>query len=271
VGNNRLHILVAMQSGKYQQATVDGREAILDEVIQTVNTFWKGRFLTESAEGYEVINKEDVRNALRSIFDMRSSQNLLSRQRNNGEVPIIPDQALAHSTPKQASIPPPMMVAAGPGLISRNQGFLTQTPNSSFPEESSMGSKNARVGLATEGSSSVISTDPVQLEGVGDLRSAAVRSLQKQKERQTIASRLEKVSTSTASMNLNDNSYNDDHGINISYNAHAPSAASSMDMDTSARSSSSSFASAAKKRQSTVFGKLDPSIMEELTDLDDTD
>jgi len=80
IGNNRLHILVAMQSGKYQLANDRTKEIILDEVIQTVNSFWKGRFLTESLNGsYEVLENIDAKRALRNIFDTRSGQNLFSQ------------------------------------------------------------------------------------------------------------------------------------------------------------------------------------------------
>ena len=202
VGNNRLHILVAMQSGKYQQATVDVREAILDEVIQTVNTFWKGRFLTESDLGYEELDKEVARNALRSIFDMRSGQNLLtSRQR--AEPPIMPDRSLSPgmtggyptSSPldgKEADSPIGM---PGPPKM----GLVKQVSASMIPNGGSSGggvpiiSNDTKMGLARQVSTSIIPTEhiPVSLPEVGQLRSAAVKSLQKQRQRQNIASRLE--------------------------------------------------------------------------------
>ena len=107
---------------------------------------------------------------------------------------------------------------------------------------------------------------------VGDLRSAAVRSLQKQKKRQTIANKLEKSS------NLARNQQSDGSSINNLGLAVAP-ATTFMGTDPTQASTSShgnadgrpvSFSSTAKKRQSTFFGALDPSIMEELAaDLDD--
>jgi hypothetical protein len=127
-------------------------------------------------------------------------------------------------------------------------------------------------------------------DGTGDdLRSAAVRSLQKQKARQTIASRLEKASTS--SRNNFQQDHNGIHPVALSAAATTTTTPSLMDLDPVVETThnkragftpfddgepppsfSSAFGFTAKKRQSTVFGKLDPSLMEELTaGLDDTD
>lgn len=72
VGNNRLHVLVYMQSWQYQNATDNEKEAIVDEALQTVNKFWPGRFLVKSENGYEELTKDQARNALRSMFLMRA-------------------------------------------------------------------------------------------------------------------------------------------------------------------------------------------------------
>eukprot|EP00529_Nitzschia_sp_RCC80_P011574 CAMPEP_0113453206 /NCGR_PEP_ID=MMETSP0014_2-20120614/7240_1 /TAXON_ID=2857 /ORGANISM="Nitzschia sp." /LENGTH=628 /DNA_ID=CAMNT_0000344597 /DNA_START=222 /DNA_END=2108 /DNA_ORIENTATION=- /assembly_acc=CAM_ASM_000159 len=227
VGNNRLHILVAMQSGKYQQATIDGREAILDEVIQTVNTFWKGRFLTESDLGYEELDKDVARNALRSIFDMRSGQNLLtSRQRV--EPPIMPDRSLSPGMTGGYPTSSPLDCSTGassgmPGPL--KTGLIKQASTSMIPSGGSSGggapliSNDTKMGLARQVSTSMIPTEhiPVSLPEVGQLRSAAVKSLQKQRQRQNIASRLEmgarrfikppnQIVTNNMNMNMNMNS-----------------------------------------------------------------
>ena len=67
VGNNRLHVLVAMQSASYQQASLEDREAKINEVITTVNTFWKGRFLKQIRDEYEELSKEEAKEAIRSL------------------------------------------------------------------------------------------------------------------------------------------------------------------------------------------------------------
>jgi hypothetical protein len=224
VGNNRLHILVAMQSGKYQQATADGREVILDEVIQTVNTFWKGRFLTESDVGYEELPKDVARNALRSIFDMRSGQSLLtSRQRT--EPLIIPDRSLSHG---MAGGYPSTGInttssASAIGMLPNSTGLIKQASTSMILSGGASGdgrpiiSDDTKMGLARQVSTSVIPTQhiPVSLPEVGELRSAAVKSLQKQRARQNIASRLEKGArrfippvNQIVSGNLSNNNYN---------------------------------------------------------------
>ncbi|KAG7361690.1 hypothetical protein IV203_036791 [Nitzschia inconspicua] len=275
-GNNRLHVLVAMRSGKYQQATMDGREAVLDEVIETVNTFWNGRFLTESDEGYELIDKEEARNALRSIFEMRSSQNLFSTGRGSADAAavVVPDQNLVPDS--LHVVGSGRLAPLGPGLISRSPriGLLKQSSTGMIPQLPSTITQNANAALARQVSASVLPSEPIlNMKDVGDLRSAAVRSLQKQKERQRVANRLEKGSSSVRNHNM---------GVT------APT--TFMELDTISKTRSElngshqtnssnndndagrlpSFSSSAKKRQSTIFGALDPSLMEELTsDLDD--
>lgn len=218
VGNNRLHILVAMQSAKYQQATVDGKEDVLGEVVQTVNMFWKGRFLVEGSDGHEELSKEEARSALRSIFDMRSGQSFPSKR---------------HSLPI-AQIPPPSAA-----------GLQRQVSAPVLP---------LRTGLAKQFSAPVLPTRPpeINLPGVSDLRSAAVRSLQKQKQRQTIASRLEKIARQNApNSNPAAIARNPFHGTPFTAMAAAR---------------------AAQKRESTVLGKLDASVIEQLVaDFDDAD
>jgi hypothetical protein len=268
-GNNRLHVLVAMKSGKYQQANIDGREAVLDEVIETVK-IWNGRFLAESEEGYELIDKEDVRHALRSIFDMRSSQNLFSR-RDNADMPmVVPDKNLV---PDPSSHAPGMFPLSGPGLIARSPriGLLKQSSTGMIQQPLTMVARHANAALARQVSTSVLPAEPIYMEDVGNLRSAAVRGLQKQKERQKVASRLEKGSSSVRNQN----------------NMGVVGPPTFMDLDSAAETSNhhtsnhnnnmngsaplTSFAFAAKKRQSTFFGALDPSLMEELNDIDDAD
>jgi hypothetical protein len=197
VGNNRLHILVAMQSSKYQQESIDGKESVLDEVIQTVIMFWKGRFLVEGSNGHEELTKEEARSALRSIFDMRSGQTLAKRQ-------SLPSAGIPYTPPPRESL----------------------TKQVSMP---------------------VIPSRPeVNLPDVSDLRSAAVRSLQKQKQRQTIANRLEQISR----RNVPTANPIARHPFQRSrFGARAP-----------------------QKRESTVLGKLDASVMEQLVaDFDDAD
>jgi hypothetical protein len=284
VGNNRLHILVAMRSGQYQQATIDGRERILDEIIETVNTFWKGRFLTESDDGYELISKEDVRNSLRSIFDMRSSQNLLSMQRASGDGPVIlPDQNLALDSSSDIDPVPLVAPQSGPGLLSRSPrlGLPRQTSTGMLHQSPpTMVARNAHAALARQVSASVLPTEPIMNIGdVGDLRSAAVRSLQKQRARQTIANKLEQVSSSVRNRHHNGNL----NGLGLP----VPPTTTFMEVDHQEQETNHNhnnnndddtsggphlaFASSARKRQSTFFGALDPSIMEELAaeDFDD--
>jgi hypothetical protein len=194
LGNNRLHILVAMQSTKYQQSSYEGKEAVLDEVMQTVNMFWRGRFMVQGLTGYEELSKEDARQALRSIFEMRSSQAL----------------------PKRHS------VASHP---ERRTSFVTPTP----------------MGLSKQASMTMIpSGQQLNMPDVNDLRSAAVKSLQKQKARQTIANRLEQIAKEQSALPANRHKTGPTY-TPFPFGGRHP-----------------------HKRESTVLGKLDASVMEQL-------
>ena len=223
VGNNRLHIMVAMQSSKYRGATIDGKEAVLDDVMQTVNVFWKGRFLVEGSEGHEELSKEDARNALRSIFDLRSGQN----KAKGGSLP----------SPFNSQIPSPTMrneQSTLPGITAKSS---PATPQMTLPTT-----------LHQQSSLTAISSSPaINMPDVSDLRSAAVKSLQRQKQRQTIAHRLENVSRrNLPAMKLTSR---ETFHSSRTFGGRGP-----------------------QKRESTVLGKLDASVMEQLVaDFDDAD
>jgi hypothetical protein len=297
VGNNRLHILVAMQSGKYHHATVDGREAILNEVVLTVNTFWKGRFLTESSEGYDLLSKEDARKALRSIFEMRSGQSLLSKARNNVLSSIVPDPSHVQSVPSDG-----ITIASQVGsTLKRN--LSKQASESMLPDTTSKISVEQEESLTTQVSASIRLTGPrdpnffvnntslgvlrqvsastvsSQLEplpsDVDDLRWAAVQSLQKQKARQDIATRLENTSRRGYHLaSLNPVAEKIDPTDDDDDDVHDPINTGAMERPGNGRDllQFSTMTEHSKKRQSTVFHKLDPSVMEQLvTDFDDAD
>ena len=209
LGNNRLHILVAMQSTKYQQGSYEAKEAVLDEVLQTVHMFWRGRFMVEGVNGYVELTKEEARQALRSIFDMRSGQTL----------------------PKRHSV-------ATTTATSRSMSFMKRPMQTSLAKQASM--------------TMIPSGRQLNMPDVNDLRSAAVKSLQKQKARQNIANRLDQIEKVKAL------------------------AASPSNAGKSARFTPFPFGGQSvpnrNKRESTVLGKLDASVMQQLVaDVDDED
>jgi hypothetical protein len=209
VGNNRLHILVAMQSSKYQSAPIAGKEAIVDEVIQTVNMFWKGRFLVQGANGHEDLTKNQARHALRSIFLMRAGQSL----------------------PKRSSLPPSSAMA-----LPMRSGPIKQASAPAIPN------------FERQTSASMINSGPaINIPEVEGLRLAAVDLLKKKKARQNMANRIEHKGRLNMPQTLN--SFGQNPAPPISFEA-----------------------SRAHKRESTVLGKLDPSLMNQLVaDFDDTD
>jgi len=294
IGNNRLHILVAMQSGKYQQATVETRETILHEVIQTVNTFWKGRFLTESSDGYyEILDKADAKESLRLIFDTRSGQNLFSSTSattstsdNHININKIPIADPAHSNE----------FVNNHTNSSKSAKYLGGgTRPDAFTLNSNMAMRHASTSAIPSGNTGIISNDtkhvlsrhistsflptpskqsssldrmepPVGLSDIEDLRSAAVKSLQKQKARQKIANRLEKVSMTRSSDFSNSSISNNSSTSTFSNNFNN----NNSNNNTDNLPSSSSLpvggirSGIAKRRQSSIFGALDPTVMDEI-------
>lgn len=282
IGNNRLHILVAMQSGKYQQSNDRQKEAILEEVMQTVNSFWKGRFLTESMSGhYEVLDHFDVKRSLRHIFDMRSGQNLLSQTppalnitpnvpssfNNNSQ--IMRDGNRNHKVNEVNKHGNPSMtdhinVMRHGSTSTINNGLISNDTKNMLSRQMSASL------LPTPMPSSALPLTriepPVGLQKeINHLRSAAVKSLQKQKARQQVASKLEKGSIR-----------NSQQQQQLQQQMQQPIRTSIMNgVINNNYNNFSSFSSggAAKRRQSSIFGTLDPSVMDEIVDgcFDDED
>lgn len=294
IGNNRLHILVAMQSGKYQVANDRQKDAILDEVIQTVHSFWKGRFLTESLGGsYDVLDNADAKRSLRNIFDMRSGQNLFSQDSS----PAIRTQAntmLSDFNKDFNKIS--QLVGSGSGIhelgktnvgvsnisnnINNGNHFRNQTMNvarhastSALPcGNTGMISNDTKNILSRQMSSSLIPNHmssmilprvepPVAVSGIDDLRSAAIKSLQKQKARQQVANRLEKVAMRTSQQQL----------LQLQLQPQLQQLSNMKNVDWANNNnsvnndlSSLSIGGGAKRRQSSIFGTLDPSVMDEI-------
>ncbi|CAJ1899805.1 unnamed protein product [Cylindrotheca closterium] len=161
VGNNRLHVLIAMNASKYQNASIDEKEKILNEIVGTVK-IWTGRFLVQGGNGYEKLSNEDAMNALRNIFALRAGQAIPKRS-------SLPNPSLVQ-LPIRASDPmaPPMM--------------MNVTRQSSAPV----------LDLSRQSSASMINSGPdVNMPELETLRLAAVNNLKKKMARQKIASRLE--------------------------------------------------------------------------------
>jgi len=292
IGNNRLHILVAMQSGKYQQANDRQKEAILDEVMQTVKSFWKGRFLTESSGGcYELLDNRDAKRSLRHIFDMRSGQNLFSgaQASTSPALNIMPINISSrlHSNSQLMGSGSHELGSMNNMNNNGNNNQLMRDPvtsmnmrhvsTSALPSgNTGMISNDTKSILSRQMSSSLVTNPkrssllriepPMALSGINDLRSAAIKSLQKQKARQQVANRLEKVSMRNSQVQQQHqlqqqlqqpNNINNMNGVNTNNN----------------NFSSFSMGGGAKRRQSSIFGALDPSVMDEIVDgcFDDED
>lgn len=223
VGNNRLHILLAMQNGPYKHANADGKDRILDEVMKTVITFWKGRFLVEAVFGYNVLTSDEARSALACIFASRTGQREASA---NGNAPGQSNRP-SMSTYKQASM----------SMLSNSVTGITPLPE------------------------------------MENLRSAAVKSLQKQKARQNTAAKLAQISRSNAVTSSNPDNLGIPQELPLKLSDYEPTplpevmSSSSVAMNSSVNNNNarrSNFRQSVAPRESTVLGKLDPHVMDQL-------
>jgi hypothetical protein len=204
VGNNRLHILIAMETGNYQQSSPDGKERKVDEVLKTVKMFWKGRFLVKEAFSYEELDTSRAREALKSIFAMRSGQR-------------PPIQRSTLMAPTIAALP-------------QRAGLYKQASMTMIPSDAATETRAA-------------------IPDLQNMRSAAVKSLQKQKARQNIAHRLEKITR---------------RSVSAPEPPPEPQSVYEQNLVQSAAFSGNKFRATAQKRESTVLGKLDSTVMEQL-------
>jgi len=83
VGNNRLHVLAAVRSAAFKEGSLEEQEKILDEIIETVSTFWKGRFLVDIHGGYDEISHEEAREIIRMILSGR--KNVIGRRHRHSD------------------------------------------------------------------------------------------------------------------------------------------------------------------------------------------
>lgn len=260
IGNNRLHILVAMQSGKYQQANDRQKESILDEVMQTVNSFWKGRFLTETMSGcYEELDNRDAKRSLRHIFDMRSGQSFLS-QAAKPALNITPKVGSSGSNNDVE-----MSTSSGGNRTASTSAVLSSNNNSISNDTKKM------LGRHMSSPTNPSFVPPVTVSGIDDLRSAAIKSLQKQKARQQVANRLEKVSMRNSQQQQQ---FHKQMHQPPTLNARTSlNSMNGMNSGMNGSFNNTSFSGNAKRRQSSIFGNLDPTIMDEIVDgcFDDED
>ena len=239
VGNNRLHILVAMQSGQYQTSTPEARNGMISEAYKTVKIFWKGRFLVEATDGsHDELDEDEAKYALRCIFDERTGMNTQAPLQRHSS----PAFSGGSSTAPPAAVAPPTQFFTSRPFGLHKQSSLTMMPETSPGPE---------------------------FQNVEDMRKSAVKSLQKQKQRQTIANRLEKISQ----RNLSGAAMPPPAPQNRGTSLFGGGARLPFRMPGASRS----YPSIQAKRESTVLGKLDASVMDQLVadfeeaDCDDDD
>jgi hypothetical protein len=98
VGNNRLHILLAVRSAQFKNGSMEEQEKILDETIETITTFWKGRFHVEVPGGYDNISNGEAREILWIVLSGRKDSSSARPKRHSD-----PASAVERSLTKQVA------------------------------------------------------------------------------------------------------------------------------------------------------------------------
>lgn len=250
VGNNRLHILIVMKSGLFRGGSIDQQEKILDETVETVYTFWKGRFLVEMQGCYEELPKGEAREAMRII--------LAGKTKDEGKSP--------HAARRQRHSDP-VGGAASFGLFNTFAGNFD-------------GPAVVRSSLPASYAASLPST---LMEDARKNQNLALENLKKQQTRNQNANRLKETLgvTTTKSYNSQQNTSAElplfpiggmmqpsllgtGSGGNNNFGP--------MNGGFSSSHRTGSSRSSFRPRESTVFSKVDPSVMEQLVaSLDDAD
>lgn len=165
-GNNRLSILMEVQCDQYRKASAKGQESIVQELILAVTSHWGGRFLsvTPFRDAYQILTERQTPPAVRALFE-----NFL-----RSETATSAMEALHRSC-----------CEAGIGAT----GATPKLPSSL--------KKEAVNALHQMQPPPIIEPSTGAAVKVEDLRSAAVKSLQKRKQRQGLATKIRSL-TSTA-------------------------------------------------------------------------
>jgi hypothetical protein len=163
VGNNRLSILMEVQCEQYRIAPVKGRESIVQELIEAVTSHWGGRFLsvTPFNDAYQILTERQAPPAVRALFE-----NFLQ-----GGTATAAMEAL-HRSCSEAGIGSAAGIPAKRSSAVKKEAV--QALHQLHPPPIIESSTNA---------------------SVKDMRSAAVKSLQKRKQRQGLATRIRSLTT----------------------------------------------------------------------------
>jgi hypothetical protein len=167
VGNNRLSILMEVQHDEYRKASAEDRESIVQDMVQTVISHWGGRFL--------------------SVAPFTTSGNDTYQKLTERQAPLAVQALFENSFTGGATTA--AMVALG--RPSSEAGSVSTTSSAKRPATVK---KEAVHGLhhlqppITESSSGAA-------EEAEHMRSAALKSLQKRKQRQGLATKIRSLTT----------------------------------------------------------------------------
>ena len=173
VGNNRLSILMEVQCEQYRNASLNGREAIAQELIEAVTSHWGGRFLSVDPfnDAYQILTERQAPPAVRALFE-----NFLQ-----GGTATAAMEAL-HRSCSEAGIGS-TAASAKPSLTVK---------------------KEAKQALHDIAPPLIIESSTGASMKVEDMRSAAVQSLQKRKKRQGLATRIRSLTTTALTRSVSE-------------------------------------------------------------------
>ncbi len=114
VGNNRLRILLELESGRFNLLLHDEKQKTATNLQRTITEMWKGRILAEDGSSYRLLIGSEATDAIYSLL-LGGNKTTSGRNRNQGFSTATP---LPPSFPSSTSSPhkPSSLLAAAPQL-----------------------------------------------------------------------------------------------------------------------------------------------------------
>jgi len=210
VGNNRLRILLEIERDHYATTTLEQRLEIVQDLVQTVKEHWGGRFLAattdtvvQQQQSYTVCTQDQAIEALQCIFAASCSQHSeLHRESSEGTASFI-STATTTTTATTATATASNLYSSGAGSLSTDirpsavKREAVQALHTLGPAPNTVANAGAVAANTTTTTTNNNETNKV-LGDMQHMRSQAVKSLQKRKKRQSLASRIRNLTDLTA-------------------------------------------------------------------------
>lgn len=188
-GNARFNIMIQIHADRYVNANEDERKTILEDLVNTVQKHWNGRFLVRTLLGYEVLNQSEASKALNFALSNKQSTAAPAAAASPpaAAAPVVPVHvpSLAQATFGADAFNGPAD-RPSPSQMSPFTSPLVPTPTAAKAPAPSL------FGRAFGSSSTGASANFPNSQEIQSLRSAAVQGLKARKQKRAIMNRIGK-------------------------------------------------------------------------------